>query len=348
MNKTQLRLIVFAAIAFATPLMAQRIMVTVDGDPVQFTDTGPRMIGGRVLVPLRGVFEQMGATVDWNDASQTVIAHNASTDLKLHIGDRRAIVNGNEMMLDVPAMMVGGRTMVPLRFVSEALGAEVRWFAAKRLVAITSDTRAFSGTGSSSGRSEMRARRTLPSNTVIPVSLDERLTSSDSKARDTFSTTIKTADGGDYGPLPSGTKVEGHVVTARPRKGSDPGILSLDFDRVKLPDGRVITIDGSLIGLNDKKLERRSNGTLVAKGGSGKDERLVYAGYGAGAGLLISVITGGRHSLETTILGGVLGYIAGTVKNQQDQAKDVTLEPGTEFGVLLRRDLNFTAARGNR
>jgi len=113
------------------------VRVFVDGDPVAF-DQPPVIQGSRVLVPLRGIFEQMGATVEWRPATRTVLAASGSTLVELQIGSRIARVNGNPVTLDIPAMIIGGRTLVPLRFISESLGARVQWDAATRTVLIFS------------------------------------------------------------------------------------------------------------------------------------------------------------------------------------------------------------------
>ena len=125
-----------ASVAIAqTP--APYVKVFVDGSPVYF-DQAPVMANGRVLVPLRGVFERLGATVAWDPASQTVLAQRGATSVSLRIGSPQAFVNGQAQFLDVPAMLIGGRTMVPLRFVSQTLGADVNWDATTSTVQITS------------------------------------------------------------------------------------------------------------------------------------------------------------------------------------------------------------------
>src|SRR5512143_2017915 len=116
---------------------AQPIRVTVNGDPVYFQGTQPTEISGRVLVPLRGVLEQMGAYVEWMPDTQTVIATKGDTRISLPIGSRFATVNGQQVSLDVPAMTLAGRTMVPLRFVGESLGADVAWRPSTQTVMIT-------------------------------------------------------------------------------------------------------------------------------------------------------------------------------------------------------------------
>ena len=117
---------------------APYVRVFVDSQPVAF-DVPPQIDAGRVLVPLRGVFERLGATVGWDDRTQTVLAQRGATSVSLQIGNTQAMINGRPAAMDVPAMLVGGRTMVPLRFVSQALGANVNWDANTSTVAIASN-----------------------------------------------------------------------------------------------------------------------------------------------------------------------------------------------------------------
>ncbi len=116
---------------------APYVWVFVDNQPVAF-DVPPAITGGRVLVPLRGVFERLGAIVAWDDGTQTVLAERGQTTVSLRIGSTQAMINGQPAYMDVPAMLVSGRTMVPLRFVSQALGAQVGWDAASTTVSIFS------------------------------------------------------------------------------------------------------------------------------------------------------------------------------------------------------------------
>lgn len=114
------------------------IRVLVNGDPVRFENMGPREIDGRLMVPLRGVLEKTGAYVDWDPATQTVLATRGDLVLELNIGSRNARVNGRNVRMDVPAMTISGNTMVPLRFVSESLGVTVAWDNRTRTVSIES------------------------------------------------------------------------------------------------------------------------------------------------------------------------------------------------------------------
>jgi hypothetical protein len=118
------------------PASAETVTTTLDGRLLQF-DQPAIMQDGRVMVPLRGIFESLGAVVLFNSATQQIKATKGSKLVQLSLGSRQAYVDGRMITLDVPANTLGGRTLVPLRFVSEALGADVRWMPATHTVALT-------------------------------------------------------------------------------------------------------------------------------------------------------------------------------------------------------------------
>lgn len=102
------------------------ITVLIDGVPVVF-DQPPVLENGRTLVPLRAIFEALGATVEWNNNTQTVTATKGGTKISLQIGSTQMYVNGTVKTLDVPAKLINSRTLVPVRAVSEAFGCKVDW-----------------------------------------------------------------------------------------------------------------------------------------------------------------------------------------------------------------------------
>lgn len=103
--------------------------VYLDGEKMTF-DVNPFIENDRTLVPFRAIFEAVGAEVEWDGETRTVIAarekNGETTFITLQI-DSTAFVNSEEKTLDVPAKIVGDRTFVPLRFVIEALGEKVEW-----------------------------------------------------------------------------------------------------------------------------------------------------------------------------------------------------------------------------
>jgi hypothetical protein len=94
-------------------------------------DAPPLIVGGRVLVPLRSIFQGLGASVEWDANTRAVIARKGDREIRLVVGQKLALVNGKPLLLDVPASVVDGRTLVPVRFVAHALGATVEWRAAE-------------------------------------------------------------------------------------------------------------------------------------------------------------------------------------------------------------------------
>lgn len=105
---------------------AQGITVLINEEQ-QHYEHPPIIQDGRTLVPLRGIFESLGATVDWNQNERKVTAVKGQSIIELIIGSKQTKINGNLHSIDVPAQISNGSTLVPLRFVVEALGADVHW-----------------------------------------------------------------------------------------------------------------------------------------------------------------------------------------------------------------------------
>lgn len=118
------------------PPTTDGIKVKLNGNFLTF-DQPPIAESGRTLVPLRAIFEAFGATVNWDQATQTVTAVKGDTTIKLTLGSNTAYKNGTPITLDVPAKAVNGRTIVPVRFISESFGATVTWDQATQTVIIT-------------------------------------------------------------------------------------------------------------------------------------------------------------------------------------------------------------------
>ncbi|HEY1656127.1 MAG TPA: copper amine oxidase N-terminal domain-containing protein [Candidatus Tumulicola sp.] len=125
--------ITLAAGGGAEPARAQSVTVIVDGQTMSF-DQPPIVQAGRVFVPLRGVFERLGASVVYADG--LINATGRGRTVSLRIGSTQATVDGRPTTLDVAPFVVGARTMVPLRFVAQSLGAAVDWNDASSTVTI--------------------------------------------------------------------------------------------------------------------------------------------------------------------------------------------------------------------
>lgn len=124
-----------------TPIVPEKeeepkeISVYIDGKAVKF-DVAPVIIDGRTLVPMRAIFEQLGAYVWWEDEIKTAIGVKDSIMVAIAIDKPTMRKNDKDLALDVPAKLIDSRTMVPLRAISEAYGCKVEWIDAKKQINI--------------------------------------------------------------------------------------------------------------------------------------------------------------------------------------------------------------------
>jgi len=121
-------------VVVATP----SITIKIDGELLH-TDVPPVIIDGRTMVPLRAIFEALGIDVEWIAETRTIIGTTEDTRIELTVDSTTALVNGEVVTLDVPATIMDGRTLVPVRFIAESTGAGVEWEARTRTVLITTD-----------------------------------------------------------------------------------------------------------------------------------------------------------------------------------------------------------------
>lgn len=119
------------------PYAPAEIAVFVDGSPLA-PDLAPLVEQGRVLAPLRAVAEALGAVVQWREADQSITLLKGDVSVRLKAGSRTAYKNDIEYELEVPPRITSGRTLAPVRWVCETLGAEVAWEENSRKVMITS------------------------------------------------------------------------------------------------------------------------------------------------------------------------------------------------------------------
>lgn len=129
-------------VLFQTPVEAAPnkqipITININGDKLP-TDVDPIMIKGRVMLPLRAIFEQLGASVSWEPKQRKITAYKDGVEMILYLDSKVATINGTKVSLDVAPLGYKARTMVPVRFVSEALGQTVNWQTSTRTVTILS------------------------------------------------------------------------------------------------------------------------------------------------------------------------------------------------------------------
>ncbi len=128
-----LLLIILAPSSYAS------VEVYIDGRAVTFEEQAPIIEDGNTLVPLRKIFEELGAYVDWIKETRTVYAAKRFSYVMMTIDSSTYYVDGEEKELSVPPRIYNERTLVPIRAVSESLGCDVRWNEKSRQVIITSN-----------------------------------------------------------------------------------------------------------------------------------------------------------------------------------------------------------------
>ncbi|MBQ4526782.1 MAG: copper amine oxidase N-terminal domain-containing protein [Clostridia bacterium] len=125
------------ALPINIPEKEQTVSVFVDNKEVTF-DVAPTIESGRTIVPMRFIFEALGAKVSWDDATSTATAEKDGVILKIKIGESIMYKNGEPIELDVCAKLEQSRTLVPLRAIAEGFGTKVEWNGLKRSVTIIS------------------------------------------------------------------------------------------------------------------------------------------------------------------------------------------------------------------
>lgn len=120
-------LVFVISITMIVPVLANgEISVYLDNEQIQF-DVAPLLVNGRTMVPMRAIFEKLGAVVYWDDETWTAVANKGNVNVSIAIDDTTLYKNGEAIVLDVPAQLNSGRTLVPLRAVSEAFDCDVQW-----------------------------------------------------------------------------------------------------------------------------------------------------------------------------------------------------------------------------
>ena len=129
-------LIILSILLFSINVYADNISVTLNGVTLDF-DVQPQIISDRTFVPMRKIFESLGATVSWDDETKTVTGRRNDSVVNLSIGSNILIKNGNPKMLDVAPTIIDSRTLVPVRAIAESFDCEVEWIAESQTVKIT-------------------------------------------------------------------------------------------------------------------------------------------------------------------------------------------------------------------
>ena len=131
MKCKRVAIILLALVTVVSTLLMQvfaenEIKVLLDGQELIF-DVPPQLIDNRTMVPMRKIFESMGASVEWDGNTQTVTATKDNIIVIMQINNKEINVNGESITFDVAPQLVDSRTLVPARAVAESLKAKVDW-----------------------------------------------------------------------------------------------------------------------------------------------------------------------------------------------------------------------------
>ena len=262
----------------STPVFAEKdITVELDGQKIEF-DVNPEIIDGRTLVPLRKIFEEIGAMVKWNDDTQTVSARKNSKTITLTIDSADLQIDkgktdddGNPIIetvtLEVPAQLSSGRTLVPVRAISESFGLNVEWDDENQKVIIVSDDEEDASWNENIG-------------SINLTSLDY-----EGEGIEISGKQIKITSGGDF--TLTGTLTDGNITISAKEKvklrlngakitsGSNPCIFVEDADKayITLTEGteNVLIAENSEDGAiySKENLEIKGNGSLEIESKAG-------------------------------------------------------------------------------
>ena len=111
------------------------ISLQINGSEIS-AEVPPTVIDGRTMVPVRAIFEAVGANIDFDAETKTITARNGDTTVNMTVGANAVTVNNKEVQLDAPAVIVNVRTLAPARFVAETFGYTVQWDAENKIVKI--------------------------------------------------------------------------------------------------------------------------------------------------------------------------------------------------------------------
>lgn len=136
---------ILTLLLICTTTFASNVYVQLNGEIIDFTDSNgnrvdAQIVNNRTMVPLRKIFELLGATVEWDNSTRTASAQKDDVSIKLQIDNPIAEVSTNgitrKIELDSKPILINDRTMVPLRFISESLGKQVAWDAREQTAII--------------------------------------------------------------------------------------------------------------------------------------------------------------------------------------------------------------------
>jgi hypothetical protein len=258
--------------------------------------------GGRVFVPMRSIFEALGASLVFDKG--VVNATSGNNRVQVRIGSTQAVVNGQVQQLDAAPFLQGSTTMVPLRFVSEALGAAVDFNSVNGAIRIATANASPSPTAS----------RAVPAGTAITTNLTSSVNTASAQVNQPISLSVKA-------PVPPGASVfegatfYGHISQVQKASQGRNPMLELDVDSVRLAGTQT----------------RLPVGATISKIAPSQGPNVGLGAAGAGAGMLLGNWIG---KMVGTDVGGAVGAAAGYLLTSNNR-QDITVGPGWDISVEL-------------
>jgi hypothetical protein len=180
---------------------------------------------------------------------------------------------------------------------------------------------------------------TVSMGTVFRVRMNNSISSKTARVGNTFTTTVTEPVYSNTGVvvIPTGSTVTGRIDSVIPaKKGGDPGQIGVRFTSVRLPTGKIRSINGSLTDLDSKSA--KSDSESVASGDKMKNRKIIFiGGGGAGGAILGAAIGGGKGAL----IGGILGAAGGLLGEKLTKGEEAQVKSGSEFGIYLNQAVSM-------
>ncbi len=158
--------VVMAALMMSTSVLAADVNVVVNNKPIESKGI---IIDGRTMMPVRGVFEELGFDVSWDNDTKTATLTKSIVTVKMTNGDKGFTVNGKEIVPDVPQQIVDGSFMLPLRAVAEAIGARVNWDGATSTATISTGLKVEGILDLTENKEEVKTNDTLDLSDAVKI-----------------------------------------------------------------------------------------------------------------------------------------------------------------------------------
>src|SRR5215472_14043872 len=232
----------------------------------------------------------------------------------------------------------------------KGLSNQRKWISLVVLITSLLSTQAFVAYGfgqpqtSSARRSRSQPPRyRIPINQVIHVRMGRDLTSRNAFVGETFNTTVVDPVFSTNGVqlIPPGSVIRGRVTAVqRAQRNGRVGTIGVVFYHLRLPNGNVHNMNGSLTDLNQNNTQSNNEGTASGKKTSNRNVKFI--GGGAAGGAIIGAIAGGGRGLA---IGAGVGAAAGLIGGRLTRGKEAEVKQGTEFGVILNQSMSLAAFR---